>query len=368
MKLKIFTICYLLICAGFVSYSQSKKSIGFEIQGYISGIDDGTKIYLYDLDAQTTLDSTFSTQGNFKLAGHVEGPTICWVRCKDEAATILVENRPISFKASLHDMSFNAVVKGGKEQDLHNELRSKQYPYDKIFHSALDSVRNKLYTSNEDKKRLIDLCNNTQTDSHNIYIDFGKRHPNSVLGLDIIYRNREQIGRDTVKLLLSRLDKNLKASSKAKALALFSNGELVYKGASFIDFEVKTLEGEMFKLSSLKGNFILLDFWSIGCGPCREMNKLMSKNYDRLKNKISIVSFSLDKHRSDWQKASKQDNILWFNVSDLEGESGKIKTQYGVQTIPTSFLIDRQGKIVEKFTGYDGEDFISSLEKLIQRN
>lgn len=357
-----------MVGTGFVSFSQSKKSRGFEIKGHISGIDDGTKIYLYDLDAQTTLDSTFSTQGNFKLAGQVEGPTICWVRCKNEAATILVENRPISFKASLHDMSFNAFVEGGKEQGLLNELRSKQYPYDKISQPVLDSVRNELYTSNEDKKRLIDLYNYTQSESDKIYVEFGKRHPNSVLGLDIIYRNREQIGRDTVKLLLSRLDKNLKASSKAKALTLFSSGELVYKGASFIDFEVKTLADKSFKLSSLKGNFILLDFWSSGCVPCRQMNKLMSRNYDRLKNKISIVSFSLDKHHSDWEKSSKQDNILWFNVSDLQGDIGKIKTQYGVQSIPTSFLIDRQGKIVEKFIGNYGEDFISILEKLIQRN
>ena len=92
------------------------------------------------------------------------------------------------------------------------------------------------------------------------YVEFGKRHPNSYLGLDIIYRNRQIIGKDTIKTLLSHISKELKSSVNAQALKVFLNGELAEKGKQFIDFDAKTLNGMPFKLSSLKGNYILLNF------------------------------------------------------------------------------------------------------------
>ena len=94
-------------------------------------------------------------------------------------------------------------------------------------------------------------------------------------------------------------------------------------------------------------------------------NRKISQDYNRFKNKVYIVSFSTDMNKSDWLNASKSDNILWANVSDLKGDKGKIKTLYDVQAIPTSFLINREGIIIEKFIGYDDENFLNQLEKLI---
>ncbi len=348
------------------TYVQQNNLKGFEIKGHIDGIDNGTKVYLYDLDGQTTLDSAVTFQGNFIFRGYVEIPTICWVRCQNETATIQVENTQMTFKSRIDQMRLNAVIKGGKEQDLQNELTSTQYTFDKIFLAAYDSLTNNLYSDNDDKKRLIKIFNEAQTRSHNLYVEFGKRHPNSFLGIDIIYRNRQRIGKDTINTLLSQLSEELKSTAKARALMIFVNGELAEKGKQFIDFDAQTLDGTSFKLSSLKGHYILLDFWSAGCGPCRLQNKKVSKEYNRIKDKISIVSFSMDKNKTDWLQASKVDNIHWTNVSDLKGENGKIKTQYNVQAMPTSFLINKEGIIVDILIGYDDENFLTRLETLIE--
>jgi len=361
-----FVSAILLICCSICSHAQQNKSGGFEIKGHIDGTDNGTKIYLYDLDGETTLDSAITFQGDFIFRGRVERPAICWVRCQNETATILVENTRMTFISPIHQMRLNATVKGGKEQDLQNELTSLQYPFDKIFLAAYDSLTNKLFSDNDDKKRLIKIFNDAQTGSHDIYVAFGKRHPNSFLGIDIIYRNRQRIGKDTIKTLLLQLSGKLRSTPKAQALMVFVNNELAKKGKPFIDFDAKTLDGASFKLSSLKGHYIVLDFWSAGCGPCRMQNRKVSKEYDRIKDKIAIVSFSMDKNKADWLKASKADNILWTNVSDLKGGDGKIKTQYNVQAIPTSFLIDKEGIIVDILTGYDDEDFLNRLEKLVE--
>lgn len=366
MNVRRLVFAALLTCCSICSYAQQNNLKGFEIKGHIDGIDNGTKVYLFDLDGETTLDSATAFQGNFIFRGHVERATTCWVRCQNETATIQVENTQMTFRSPIYQMRLNAIIKGGKEQDLQNELTSAQYPFDKIFLTAYDSLTNKLFSDDDDKKRLIKIFNEAQTSSHDIYIEFGKRHPNSFLGIDIIYRNRQRIGKDTIKTLLSQLNEELKLTAKAQSLMIFVSDELAEKGNHFIDFDAKTLDGASFKLSSLKGHYIMLDFWSAGCGPCRIQNRKVSKEYDRIKDKISIVSFSVDKNKADWLQASRADNILWTNVSDLKGENGKIKTQYNVQAMPTSFLINKEGIIADIFIGYDDENFLNRLEKLVE--
>jgi peroxiredoxin len=357
---------FIAVCSNNAQTPNKKptNSKRFVIKGHIDGIENGTKIYLHNVDEQVKIDSAVSQNGNFILKGIVERPATCWVECKDQYAIIQVENTVMEFNAPFNNMRLYATAKGGKEQDLQTELNSLQHPYEIIFFNAYDSLTKKNYRDTLHRKELIKNLNHFQDSAQYIYVEFGKRHPNTYLGLDILYRNRQKIGKDTIESLLYQIDESLKATTKGQALTLYAYGELAKKGNKFIDFEVNDINGKPFKLSSFQGNYILLSFWNASCGPCRRENKKISNNYDRFKNKISIVNFSTDKIKNSWLKASKADHILWTNVSDLKGENGKIKTQYDVQAIPTSYLINREGIIIEKFIGLD-EDFLDVLEKLI---
>lgn len=338
---------------------------GFIIKGHIDGIDNGTWIKLYDLDQQIYLDSTFSEKGNFILKGKVEYPTTCWIKCKEEYAVIQVENTEMIFNSPIKDMHLNSIIQGGKEQELQNELKKLQQPYDILYYSAYDSLINNKYSNDSEKHRLIKKFNESQSTSQEIYINFGKNHPNSSLGLDIIYMNRERIPKDSLKLIYENLLPKFKETLRSKSLKAFLYGELAQKGQPFIDFKVNNIKGEDFALSSLKGKYIYLSFWSAGCGPCRMENKLLSHRLNELPEDLSLVSFSTDKNAKAWDIASKADSIVWYNVSDLEGSSGRIKTQYQVQAIPTSFLIDKNGIIIEQFIGFD-TDIINRLKTLIE--
>ncbi|MBL0336871.1 MAG: TlpA family protein disulfide reductase [Chitinophagaceae bacterium] len=257
-----------------------------------------------------------------------------------------------------------ATAKGGREQDLQTELTALQHPYEVVFFGAYDSLNNKYYRDTLHRQQLIKKLNLYQDTAQRIYVEFGKKHPNSYIGLDILYRNRQRVGKETIESLLPEIESSIKASPKGEALLLFVLGELAKKGKPFIDFQVPDINGNLFKLSALKGNYILLSFWNAACGPCRRENRKLSQDFGRFKNKLAIVSFSTDKVKSVWLKASLTDNILWTNVSDLQGDNGKIKTQYDVQAIPTTFLINRDGIIIEIFIGLD-EDFLNIVEKLI---
>ena len=115
-------------------------------------------------------------------------------------------------------------------------------------------------------------------------------------------------------------------------------------------------EGKEIKLSSLRGKMVLIDFWASWCGPCRMENPAVVKAYNKYKDAkfknakgFDVYSVSLDKNKESWLKAIKQDKLVWkSHVSDLKFWNSEAATLYGVESIPTNWLIDGNGIIVAK--------------------
>jgi thiol-disulfide isomerase/thioredoxin len=106
--------------------------------------------------------------------------------------------------------------------------------------------------------------------------------------------------------------------------------------------------GAIRKLSQMKGKVVLVDFWASWCGPCRKENPNVVKLYNKYKdNGFDIMSVSLDKDRAPWIKAINNDNLLWANhVSDLKFWSNEAARTYGVSSIPSTVLVDKEGLII----------------------
>jgi thiol-disulfide isomerase/thioredoxin len=116
-----------------------------------------------------------------------------------------------------------------------------------------------------------------------------------------------------------------------------------------IDFTLPDKEGKEFKLSSLKGKYVLVDFWASWCVPCRAENPFMLKAYNELKDKnFEIVGVSLDETRAAWLRAVEQDKLPWVQVSDVKGFKTEIAVRFGITAIPQNVLIDPDGKVIAK--------------------
>lgn len=107
-------------------------------------------------------------------------------------------------------------------------------------------------------------------------------------------------------------------------------------------------DGNPQALSSLKGKVVLIDFWASWCGPCRQENPNVVKAYEKYKDKgFTVFSVSLDEKKDAWLNAIQADNLAWPNhVSELTGWQTKAVTDYGINGIPATFLIDQEGKVI----------------------
>jgi peroxiredoxin len=129
-------------------------------------------------------------------------------------------------------------------------------------------------------------------------------------------------------------------------LSLSASSQMRY-GQLAPDLTLPTANGDTVKLSSLKGKVVLVDFWASWCGPCRISNKKLVKFYPKYKDKgFEILGVSLDKDKDDWKKAVAKDKINWPQVIDDGGWDAKTGEKWGIYQLPTSYLIDKDGRIV----------------------
>jgi len=139
------------------------------------------------------------------------------------------------------------------------------------------------------------------------------------------------------------------------------------EGAKFPDFDEKDVDGKPFNLAAYKGKVVLVDFWATWCGPCIAELPNVMKAYEKHHPKgFEIVGISLDSDKSKLEKFTKEKNMTWQQYFDGQGWNNKLSGKYGVNSIPATYLLDGEGKIIAK--DLRGDDLETAVAKALAKN
>lgn len=195
-----------------------------------------------------------------------------------------------------------------------------------------------------------------QITQHNIALM--KQSPVNAVWMDELYRMGMSVKfrkgypyKEDVQQLYNRLDAAQKETSEGKSVYLALNPPTVVKaGEEAVDADMYDLEGKVHHLAEFRGKYVLLDFWSRGCGPCMMSQPELKEISERYKDSLEVVSLSIE-NRKGWEEASKAHAMTWNNWNDLEETNG-LYARYGVRGIPHFVLISPEGKVVDSWSGY----------------
>jgi len=196
--------------------------------------------------------------------------------------------------------------------------------------------------------------------------NFIREHPKSAVSpLVALMQFAQEMTAHDIDTLVAFLDPSVRASVYVAELKkLADKMRITDVGGMAPDFTLNTPEGTPLSLSSLRGKIVLVDFWASWCVPCRKENPNVVMVYNQFKDKgFDILGVSLDREKGAWEKAIADDKLTWHHVSDLKYWQSEAAVKYGIQSIPSTLLLDKDGKIIAK--NLRGEELAKKLAQLL---
>lgn len=256
--------------------------------------------------------------------------------------------------------------------------------YDKIQElmievSACFAIDDSKTATNEEKKAARQKVNELYKDVDKIHlgiyskeVDLMKQKSTTKIWMEKLFGISRAINilkdvpfRDAVLALYNKLSEEQKKSEQGQAItANLFPPTIVKVGDDMADTDLYDLEGNLHHLTELQGKYILLDFWSSGCGPCIMSIPEMGEVQEKYKDRLAIVSLSSDTEKV-WKAASKKHQMTWYNWSDKKQTSG-LYLKYGARGIPHYVLISPEGKVVSTWAGYGKGSLLKKMEELIK--
>lgn len=363
MRKLLFISFFLLSCL------TSQAQHEYTIEGHVEGVKDGTLVSLFLLDGNvgSTVATDSIRNGNFffKRNAGENGLDQLSLMCTRDAdfpsmslniyATPNAKIKVTGTNTLIYTWKVDSPVK--EQQEYNKFVNASRDLWDEYQRLSIEA--RKMRSAPEADRKAIQA----KEDSISVIISsrelkLMQELPISSVWMEKLHRlslsakyNPKFSYKEETLALYNRLNEEQKASNLGQEITVnLFPPTVVKEGDDLADTDLFDLDGNIHHLADFKGKYILLDFWSSGCGPCVMALPEMKEIQEQYKERLTIVSLSSDT-QSRWKAASAQHEMTWQNLSDLKQTAG-LYAKYDVRGIPNYVLISPEGKIIKMWSGY----------------
>jgi len=351
-RLKYFAFIFLI---PFYSFSQEQS---FEIFGKISG-HFNSKMFLFFEDNYKQRDSLSSEikDGKFYFKGNVRMPILARLHM-DQTSLI----------ADFYIDSNATWVNCDNKMEIHKNHDRQLDTLNALTITSVTGSKMDLLRSNFQKDMSPSYVKNrSRSGAHKQYEKLQlliKGNPNSRVSAYLLSNASNLTYAEVIelnKLIDPSLENSFEGRSLKKLIGQLEKSPNSAAGALFHDFKLKDTSGVELDSRQYRGQYVLVVCWASWCGPCRMQHPELNDLYTKYKGEdFEMIGVSFDKDLQKWTAAIVHDKLYWKQVVDTSGFDGDLSSYYAIEGIPTSFLIDKEGKIV-------GSDMtVKEIEKVLR--